>query len=67
MKKKLRVAISGLGRIGRTILKKNLNSDKFKITFLNDVNPDVKNLAYLINMTLLMAYSLTKHHMKVQI
>ena len=49
MKKKLRVAISGLGRIGRTILKKNLNSDKFKITFLNDVNPDVKNLAYLIN------------------
>ena len=45
---KNRIAISGLGRIGRAILKKNGLTNDFKISFCNDINPDIKNLAYLL-------------------
>ncbi len=45
----MKIAISGLGRIGRSVLKINLLSDKFEVSFCNDVNPDIENLAYLLN------------------
>lgn len=47
--KKLKVLINGLGRIGRAIVRINLEKDIFELTAVNDVNPDNKNLAYLLN------------------
>jgi|TARA_B110000483_G_scaffold42412_1_gene52767 glyceraldehyde 3-phosphate dehydrogenase len=48
MKSNNKIAISGLGRIGRSILKKNGLNNQFNVSFCNDVNPDIKNLAYLL-------------------
>jgi len=42
----MKVGINGLGRIGRAIFRNNLNKKYFKITQINDINPDNKNLAY---------------------
>ena len=46
--KRLRVGINGLGRIGRAIYRINDLRDKFDVVLVNDVNPDVKNMAYLL-------------------
>lgn len=46
--KKQRVLINGLGRIGRAILRINLQKDIFDLVAINDINPDNKNIAYLI-------------------
>lgn len=46
--KKQRVLINGLGRIGRAILRINLIQDAFDLVAINDINPDNKNIAYLI-------------------
>ncbi|MCI8376153.1 MAG: aldehyde dehydrogenase [Lachnospiraceae bacterium] len=46
--KKQRVLINGLGRIGRAILRINLQQDAFELVAVNDINPDNKNIAYLI-------------------
>lgn len=46
---KLRVLINGLGRIGRAIVRINLEEDIFDLVAINDVNPDNQNMAYLLN------------------
>jgi len=45
---KLKVGINGFGRIGRAILRNNLEKKYFDIVHINDINPDINNLAYLI-------------------
>ena len=45
----LRVGINGVGRIGKAIFRTNINKKKFKIVAFNDINPDIKNVAYQIN------------------
>lgn len=45
---KKRVLINGLGRIGRAIARNNLESDVFDLVAINDINPDNKNIAYLL-------------------
>ena len=44
----INIAINGLGRIGRVLLRQILKSKKFKVVAVNDINPDIENLAYLI-------------------
>lgn len=46
--KKLRVLINGFGRIGRAITRINLKNDVFDLVAINDINPDNKNIAYLL-------------------
>jgi len=46
--KKPRVLINGFGRIGRAITRINLDHDKFELVAVNDINPDAKNMAYLL-------------------
>ena len=46
--KKLKVLINGLGRIGRAIVRINLEKDYFDLVCINDINPDNKNMAYLL-------------------
>ncbi len=45
----LRIGINGLGRIGRSILRSNLIKDFFEVVAINDINPDIDNLAYTLN------------------
>ena len=44
----INIAINGLGRIGRVLLRQILKSKKFKVVAVNDINPDIENVAYLI-------------------
>ena len=44
----VRIGINGLGRIGRAILRNNLEKDFFEIVCINDLNPDINNVAYLL-------------------
>jgi glyceraldehyde 3-phosphate dehydrogenase len=44
----MRIGINGFGRIGRAILRINLEKNYFDIVHINDINPDINNLAYLI-------------------
>ncbi len=46
--KKIRVAINGFGRIGRTLFRINEQRKVFDIVAINDINPDPKNIAYLL-------------------
>ena len=46
MRKK--VLINGFGRIGRTITRINLRKNVFDLVAINDINPDNKNMAYLL-------------------
>ena len=46
--KKMRVLINGLGRIGRAIVRINLENDNFDLVAINDINPDNRNMAYLL-------------------
>ncbi len=45
----IRVGINGIGRIGKAIIRTNLNKKVFKIVALNDINPDINNIAYQLN------------------
>ena len=45
---KLRVGIHGFGRIGRAIARINFEREAFELVAINDVNPDIDNLAYLL-------------------
>lgn len=45
----IRVGINGFGRIGRAIFRVNLDKKYFKVVAINDINPDVKNMAYTLN------------------
>lgn len=44
----MKVGINGLGRIGRAIFRINLKKKFFDVVAINDINPDNKNLAYLL-------------------
>ena len=46
--KKMKVLINGLGRIGRAIVRINLEKNIFDLVAINDINPDNKNMAYLL-------------------
>ena len=45
---KKRVLINGFGRIGRAITRINLKQNIFELAAINDINPDNKNIAYLL-------------------
>lgn len=45
----LRIGINGLGRIGRSIYRVNKKKRAFDIVAINDINPDVENIAYTLN------------------
>jgi len=45
---RLRVGINGFGRIGRAIARINFQRHVFDVVAVNDINPDVHNLAYLL-------------------
>tara|TARA_B100000795_G_scaffold267233_1_gene251678 strand:- start:5190 stop:6224 length:1035 start_codon:yes stop_codon:yes gene_type:complete len=47
MKEKIKVGINGFGRIGRSIAKINAEQDVFDLKIINDINPEIENLAYL--------------------
>jgi glyceraldehyde 3-phosphate dehydrogenase len=50
MKKTFNVAINGLGRIGRSIFRQILYfHEDVKIKSINDINPDINNIAYTLN------------------
>ena len=46
--RKLKVAINGFGRIGRVLERVNLKHKIFDLVAINDINADIKNLAYLL-------------------
>ena len=45
---RLKIGINGFGRIGRAIFRNNLEKNYFDIVFINDINPDINNIAYLL-------------------
>ena len=45
MSKKLNIAINGFGRIGRALTKINEEFHKFNLVLINDLNPNIENLA----------------------
>lgn len=47
--KKLNIGINGFGRIGRAIFRNNLEKKYFNIVAINDINPDINSIAYLLN------------------
>jgi len=44
----INVAINGFGRIGRAIFRINLKQNVFRVVVINDINPSVDNLAYML-------------------
>ena len=44
----INVGINGFGRIGRAIYRINLKQNVFRIVVINDINPSVDNLAYML-------------------
>jgi glyceraldehyde 3-phosphate dehydrogenase len=45
----LKIGINGFGRIGRAIFRNNLEKKLFDVVVINDINPDINNLAYTLN------------------
>ena len=45
----IKVGINGLGRIGKAIFRVNDQRESFEIVAINDINPDIQNLAYQLN------------------
>ncbi len=45
----LRLGINGFGRIGRAIFRNNLVKNAFRVVAINDINPDISNIAYQLN------------------
>ncbi len=44
----MRVGINGFGRIGRAITRINLQKKAFDLVVVNDINPDMNNMSYLL-------------------
>jgi len=42
-----KIGLNGFGRIGRAITRIN-NGEQFEIVAVNDINPDIYNMAYLL-------------------
>jgi len=45
---KLKIGINGFGRIGRAVFRNNLINNVFDVVCINDINPDIDNLAYIL-------------------
>jgi len=45
----MKIGINGFGRIGRAIFKVNMKKQVMDIPVINDINPDINNVAYLLN------------------
>ena len=45
----IKVGINGLGRIGRAIFRVNQLKKYFDVVVINDINPDIDNIAYTLN------------------
>ncbi len=45
----MNVAINGYGRIGRAIHRIILDREDIRISSINDINPDIENICYLLN------------------
>ena len=45
----VRIGINGLGRIGRAIFRVNALKQYFEVVVINDINPDIDNIAYTLN------------------
>jgi glyceraldehyde 3-phosphate dehydrogenase len=45
----IRIGINGLGRIGRAIIRSNSLNPRFEVVAVNDINPDIGNIAYQLN------------------
>jgi glyceraldehyde 3-phosphate dehydrogenase len=48
-RRRIKVGINGLGRIGRAILRSSALHDSFDVVVANDINPDIGNIAYQLN------------------
>jgi glyceraldehyde 3-phosphate dehydrogenase len=44
----LKIGVNGVGRIGRAVLRILLKRNDIEIAAVNDINPDIENIAYLI-------------------
>ena len=44
----IKIGINGFGRVGRAIFKINQKNKYFKIVSVNDIDPDLKNMLYLL-------------------
>lgn len=44
----IRVGINGFGRIGRALFRINLLHKEYEIVAINDIDPDIDNMAYLL-------------------
>jgi len=60
----LKVGINGFGRIGRAIFRTNMDKKLFEIVAINDINPDIENIAYQLNYDTL--YDQLKDKFKVE-
>lgn len=56
----IKVGINGLGRIGKAIFRVNELREEFEIVAINDINPDINNLAYQLNYDSLYPHSKEK-------
>lgn len=45
----IKISVNGLGRIGRNVVRQALISEELELVHVNDLNPSVENLAYLLN------------------
>lgn len=60
----LKIGINGFGRIGRAIFRTNMNKKLFEVVAINDINPDIENIAYQLNYDTL--YDQLKDKFKVE-
>lgn len=45
----IKIGVNGLGRIGRAIFRRALAMDNVEICVINEINPDIYNIAYTLN------------------
>lgn len=49
MTNKIKIAINGFGRIGRAVYRIASKDARFEVIWINDLNPDEKNVCYMYN------------------
>jgi glyceraldehyde 3-phosphate dehydrogenase len=47
--KLVKIGINGMGRIGRAIFRRSMKVDEISISVINEINPDIHNIAYTLN------------------
>ncbi|RNC86067.1 MAG: aldehyde dehydrogenase [Balneola sp.] len=60
----IRIGINGIGRIGKAIFRNNLKNNFFDVVAINDINPDINNIAYQINYDTLYGKLDDKYHVE---